>query len=52
MVSGGSDGHIVLWSHVTGFKLAVFTLHSGAIRSLSFNHGASPVLQWLPAIKN
>lgn len=39
--SGGSDGRVVLWSHVTGFKLAVFTLHSGAIHSLAFNHGES-----------
>jgi WD40 repeat protein len=39
MVSGGSDGHIVLWSHITGFKLAVLTAHSAAIRCLSFNHG-------------
>lgn len=35
----GADGHIVLWSHVTGFKLATFTLHSTAIKSLAFNHG-------------
>jgi hypothetical protein len=33
----------VLWSHMTGFKLAVFTLHSGAIHSLAFNHGAQPL---------
>jgi WD40 repeat protein len=39
IVSGGSDGHIVLWSHVTGFKLVVLTVHSTAIRSLCFNSG-------------
>ena len=39
VVSGSSDGRIVLWSHVTGFKLAVFTVHKAAIRSLSFNSG-------------
>jgi len=39
VVSGGSDGNIVLWSHVTGFKLAVFTLHTAAIRSLAFSQG-------------
>lgn len=43
MCSGGSDGRVVLWSHVTGFKLAVFTLHSGAIHSLAFNHGEPPL---------
>lgn len=40
VVSGGADGRVVLWSHVTGFKLAVFTLHSAAIRCLSFSPGA------------
>lgn len=44
MVSGGADGNIVLWSHVTGFKLATFTLHSTAIKSLAFNYG-KPLLK-------
>lgn len=44
IASGGSDGHIVLWSHVTGFKLAVFTVHSNTIRSLAFNHGELKLL--------
>jgi WD40 repeat protein len=45
MVSGGADGHIVLWSHVTGFKLATFTLHSTAIKSLAFNFGKQLAMQ-------
>jgi WD40 repeat protein len=41
VVSGALDGRAVVWSHVTGFKLAVITLHSAAVRSVSFNTGMS-----------
>jgi WD40 repeat protein len=41
VVSGGADGSIVLWSHVTGFKLAAFTVHAAAIRTLCFSAGVS-----------
>lgn len=39
VVSGSLDGRVVIWSHVTGFKLAGLTLHSAAIRTLAFNPG-------------
>jgi WD40 repeat protein len=39
VVSGALDGRVIVWSHVTGFKLAVITLHSAAVRSVSFNTG-------------
>lgn len=51
IVSGDADGRVILWSHVTGFKLAVWTLHSAAIRTLAFNSGgyfgmgAGPAIQ-------
>jgi WD40 repeat protein len=39
VVSGALDGRVIVWSHLTGFKLAVITLHSAAVRSVSFNAG-------------
>lgn len=39
VVSGGTDGRVVVWSHTTGFKLAVWTVHEAAVRSIAFNEG-------------
>jgi WD40 repeat protein len=39
VVSGDAGGRVVMWSHKTGFKLAVWTLHEAAVRSIAFNTG-------------
>jgi WD40 repeat protein len=39
VVSGGADGRVVVWSAVSGFRMAVFTLHSKVIRSVKFDAG-------------
>jgi WD40 repeat protein len=39
VVSGGADGRVVVWSATSGFRMAVFTLHSKVIRSVKFDAG-------------